>query len=320
MSIAVHLAADSVTPSGCRLTTWVLKYPRCIHSEVLTHRAFSRNSASSRAIPVSRMIQRVVEEPFIPHWWGKAQAGMQAGEEVDEATQAQARALWLQARDRTLALVRGEPGATGLQALDLHKQVINRLLEPWMHIEVVLSATEWHNWFLLRDDPSAEPHIRELAHAMRELYQASTPKARQPLPHGCELGAEEVLQSSGEKDWAAYWHLPFARLGAEDESTHTAQLTGGPAAPPQAESLFSAIKDAVAHCAWVSYLNEWREGYTQEDVERVYRRLLSAQPVHASPAEHVAVACDGPHRHGNFTGWCQWRKFLPNEAGGDYAG
>lgn len=317
MSIEAHLAADSVTPSGCRLTTWVLKYPRCIHSEVLTHRAFSRNSASSRAIPVSRMIQRVVDEPFIPHWWGKSQPGMQASEEVDEATQVQARALWLQARDRVLALVRGEPDSPGLEALHLHKQVINRLLEPWMHIEVVLSATEWHNWFLLRDDLAAEPHIRELAHAMRELYRASTPSVHEALPHGCTLSAEEVLQASGEKDWAAYWHLPFARLGTETTLPHSAQLAGGPGSPFQV-GLLGAIKEAVAHCAWVSYLNEWRVGYTQEDVERVYAQLLSAQPVHASPAEHVAVACDGPHRHGNFTGWCQWRKFLPNEAGGDY--
>lgn len=313
MAIEAHIAADSVNPAGNRLTTWVLKYPRSIHSELMTHRVFSRNSASSRAIPISKMIQRVIDDPFVPHWWGKAQPGMQAYEEIDDKKKQLAVKLWLKARDQTLEVIRGfgdassegAEAADNLLSLGLHKQVVNRLLEPWMHIEIVLSATEWNNWFLLRDEAAAEPHIRELAHTMRQMYLAHEPVLKSGLPGGCRMTSEGVLQTSGQSAaWEQFWHVPFGSL---DQN-----VVGAPA-------VMNRIKESIAHCAWVSYLNEWRQGYTQADVDRVYDSLLSAQPIHASPAEHVAVACDGPHRHGNFTGWCQWRKFLPGESGGDYS-
>lgn len=294
MTIKAQIVADSVNPSGDRLTTWLLYYPRCIHAEVMTHRVFSRNSASSRAIPIERMIQNILDDPFIPEWWGKAQPGMQAFEELEDPQRAWAEDEWRDTLTHTVLVARR------LANRGLHKQVVNRLLEPWMHIEVVLSGTEFNNFFLLRRDEMAEPHIRHLARLMWEMYYNCADPVRRDAGD-CTAGTG--MRSS--------WHLPFV-------GRHNAYCSGDRACVCPIH--LDLIKESVAHAAWVSYGNAaGKEGFTQEDVDRVYDKLVGAQPIHASPTEHVALACNGSHRHGNFIGWCQWRKFLPNESGGDYA-
>jgi hypothetical protein len=299
MTIAASIVADSINPTGNRLTTYRLYYPRCIHSEVMTHRAFSRNSASSRAIPIERMIQRVLDDPFIPRW-SAAQPGMTVTEEIDDDMAIQAEDIWLAHLHETVGRIQGPHG---LQELGLAKSVVNRLLEPWMHIEVVLSGTEFNNFFALRDDAAAEPHIRELAHMMRELRDKNEPVIRKPLgPSVCNNIGYVTDSSSNFLGWTHEWHLPFV--------FDTSRVP---------TNLLPAIKESVAHAAWVSYGNiDGKLGFTQEDVDRVYDKLVGSSPIHASPTEHVAVACSAPHRHGNFTGWASWRTFLPNESGGDY--
>lgn len=187
MAFKVKILADSVAPHGKRLTTFELTYGRIFHSEVMTHRMFSRNAASSRAIPVEKMLQRIMDDPFVPSFWGKNQKGMQATRELSIDEQAEARRLWLVGRDEAVAT------ATKLKDLGLHKQVVNRVVEPWMWITVILSGTEWNNFWFLRDSAMAEPHFEQLAREMRTTFDASRPE---PL-------------------WPGQWHLPLVISGEQ---------------------------------------------------------------------------------------------------------
>lgn len=205
----VKMLADSVNTVGNRLITMELTYPRFIHSELLTHRMFSRNSASSRAIPVEKMIRNVRENPVIPIHWGANQSGMQADSELSSDDQEFAKLEWLSARDT--AIFRAER----LLELGLHKQIANRLLEPWMWITVIVSTTSFEHFRRLRCHPAAEPHFQKLAGMMSESYDASTPK----------------LLQDGE------WHLPLTGFDGDDSL-----------------SLEGLIQVSVARCARVSYL------------------------------------------------------------------
>ncbi len=188
MTISAKIIADSLAPNtGTRLTTWVLTYPRMIHAEFLTHRAISRNASSSRAIPVHKQLQRIETDPAMPVEWGANKAGMQATEYITPAEEAMAKQSWLRARDAAVAESRV------LVGLNVHKQIANRVAEPWSHISVVASATEWANFFSLRFHPAAQPEFRVLAETMAEVYRESAPK--------------ELVR--GE------WHLPFVDRGEE---------------------------------------------------------------------------------------------------------
>ena len=169
MTITATVIADSIADGCPRLTTMQLRYPRFIHSEFMTHRAFSRNASSSRAIPVERLIQDVLDDPAMPIHWGANKPGMQAGEEVKEV-------YWC---DETWLNARGDAvlNAHYLVELGVHKQHINRLLEPFAHINVLVTATEdaYAHFFALRDHPDAQPEIAALARAMRAAMAQSKP-------------------------------------------------------------------------------------------------------------------------------------------------
>ncbi len=187
MGYVVKILCDSLAPSGKRLTTFELSYPRFVHAELMTHRAFSRNSASSRAIPIEKMISLVMEDPAMPVFWGKNKSGMQAEVELEGAEKEQAIAAWLEGRDQAVALARR------LVALKVHKQIANRPLETWMYISIIATATDFGNWFNLRTDPAAQPEIRKLAVMMADAYHAATPKSVQ----------------------AGEWHLPLIQPDEE---------------------------------------------------------------------------------------------------------
>jgi thymidylate synthase ThyX len=170
MAYKVQILADSLAPSGKRLTTFELTYPRFVHSEFMTHRMFSRNAASSRAIPIEKMIERVTQDPAMPVHWGKNQKGMQAEEELDGTELFAAKFDWLVARDNAVE------SAEKMLEYGVHKQIVNRLLEPWMWITVICSATEYGNFFNLRCHKDAQPEIRKLADMMAEAYFSATPK------------------------------------------------------------------------------------------------------------------------------------------------
>jgi len=181
--ITAKIIADSCNaPVGNkRITTFILTYPRFIHAELLTHRVFSKNAASSRAIKIDKFIKDVLTEPAMPIHWGAAQKGMQADVEVNEETKIKAMQIWHSARDAAVV------HAKQLEELGLHKQVVNRIMEPFFHITTLLTGTEFSNFFKLRAHSAAQPEIRDLAFKMLELYETNKP----------------VEKNIGE------WHIPF---------------------------------------------------------------------------------------------------------------
>jgi thymidylate synthase ThyX len=290
--IKADIVADSVAPSGIRLTTFVVTYPRFIHSEFMTHRVFSRNASSSRAIPVKKSIQMVKDNPVIPLAFTKNQKGMQGGEALEQEAHDKAVAAWLEGRDRAVEI------AEKLADLEVHKQYANRILEPYAHITVVVSATDWDNFFALRCHSAAQPEIHALADLMYGLYFLNKPR---------EL-------KEGE------WHLPFVSESLQSEEYHEVLSRTQSVEGFEMDVSFgwkfddTLIKRSVARCARVSYLNHDGTSTTVEQDLQLYDRLLGQIPIHASPAEHQAMAIAHPEdRSGNFRGWVQFRKTLKNE-------
>lgn len=279
--IEAKIVADSLAPSGVRLTTFVLTYPRFIHAEFMTHRMFSRNASSSRAIPVKKQIEMIFDNPAIPLAFTKNKKGMQGGEALDGEAHDLAVKCWLHARDNAAQW------AMGLADLEVHKQYANRLLEPFAHITVVCTATDWDNFFALRCHEAAQPEIHALADLMYELHFTSKP--------------EEI--SSGD------WHLPFVTEEDKTALYESAEFY-------EAIELYgdAFVKMSVARCARVSYLNHEGKTPTLEEDMKLYERLVGSAPIHASPAEHQAMAVsDASVRSGNFSGWIQYRKTLKDE-------
>ena len=167
--ITAKIIADSVSPAGKRITTFLLQYPRFVHSEFMTHRAFSRNAASSRAIPVKTMIAKLRETPAMPIYWGASQKGMQAGEELTGESLANVKLIWLRGMEDATRT------AEAMLESGLHKQIANRVLEPWAHMETLVTATEYDNFFALRCHPDAQPEIQTLAFAMLREYVKHEP-------------------------------------------------------------------------------------------------------------------------------------------------
>lgn len=291
MTITAKIIADSVSPQGVRLTTMQLRYPKFIHGELMTHRVFSRNASSSRAIPVERLVKDVIDDPAMPVWWGKNQPGMQAAEELDDQelnytgrdgmpTTARQIAVdhWLNARGRAV------DQAMVLYKLGAHKQIVNRIIEPWCHINVVCTATDYENFFVLRRHSGAQPEMRVLADAMWDARGQSVPNLLKP----------------GE------WHLPY--ITDDELISDDCSLKGH----------LTLVKLSVARCARVSYLtHDFRTPDVGEDL-KLYDRLVGSEPLHASPCEHQATpdpldGRDQKYLWGNLTGWRQYRKMLPNE-------
>lgn len=258
---SARVIADSISLWGHRLVTMEVVIHRFVLSEFNTHRSLSRNSASSRAVPVRTMIDAVTNTPAIPLEWPAEQRGMQGGDQITDP--GVAREVWLNARDA--ALLRAE----ALVALGVHKSVVNRLLEPFMAHTVIVSATDWDGFWAQRCSPLAQPEIRAAAHAMRQAYDASTP---------AKLDVGE-------------WHLPYI---SDDDRAVT--------------SLVNLRRISVARCARVSYLTHDNTRAHDLDLD-LYTRLITADPPHASPLEHVAAPVDTATR-GNFTGWVQLRHII----------
>lgn len=239
--------------------------------EFNTHRVFSRNASSSRAIPVATMLKEVMDNPVIPIYWGKNQKGMQSFEEVSEEVKAKALKSWLEARDFAVQK------AKELSDLGIHKQYANLLLDPFTWIRVVVTATDWDNFFHLRLDKGAKPEMRDLAEKMLAAMEASTPVERPVVKYG-DIDDQEC------------WHLPF--ISQEERNTI------------QAKDL---LEMSTARCARTSYNKHDGEKPLLEDDVRLFNTLLKEQPQHASPAEHPACFVDPDKRFANFQGWVSLR-------------
>jgi thymidylate synthase ThyX len=271
MPFSARVLLDSVSPAGVRLTTMEARYPRFIHSELLTHRVFSRNSSSSRAVPIRKMIDAVRSDPAMPVWWGRNQAGMQALEEIGDGARALAQAEWQRALED--ALTHAERLAAS--DINLHKQLVNRILEPFAWITVIITATEWANFFTQRTHEDAQPELKHLATLMLGEYRRSEPRA---------LAAGE-------------WHTPLVLADEE-------------AALPLEERL----KISVARSARVSYLTHDGSRDHAKDVELYDRLVGGGANGHWSPFEHVATPlASAGEWSGNFRGWQQYRKRFEQE-------
>lgn len=265
---------DSVTEWGARLTTIEVTFHRFVLAEFNTHRVFSRNSASSRAIPFRRQIERVSQTPAMPVEWRAEKKGMQGGDLIPVEDQELAIATWLAARDDAMK------HATTLDDLNVHKSIKNRLLEPFMFHKVIVTATEWQGFWDQRVSPLAQPEIRVAAERMKVAYDASSP----------------TLVKSGS------WHLPYITDEDIAEAEHDYSL----ATPGEVLRRVS-----VARCARVSYLTHDGQRSLDKDLS-LYEKLTTADPMHASPLEHVATP--NPEAPlGNFFGWSQLRHHVEFE-------
>lgn len=264
--ISAKIVLDSVSAvTGDRLTTMEITYPRFILAEFNTHRMFSRNSASSRAIPFAKMQENLTA---VPVRFGQANKGMQdKGEDFDVeihdpqhyggAFYDSAEGTWESAKHYAMYF------SESFYNAGYHKQVYNRLTEPFQMMKTVVSATEWSNFFWLRDDEAADPSIAELARCMKQAYEQSVP---------------QMLQ-------AGEWHLPYvdAKYYPEDEKqTFEIEVVKGLF---QGISLEDAIKVSCARACAVSFRNT---DYGLEKSAEVYERLISDSKIHGSALEHAA--------------------------------
>lgn len=277
MAFAVRVVLDSISPGGKRLTTLTATYPRFIHAEVMTHRSLARNAASSRAIPWAKMREAIVNDPVSPIHWGAEQKGMQSGGEVEERFKVEADLTWMRARGAALF------AADNLHRIGVHKSLVNRLVEPWMWITTLITATEWKNFYRLRVHPDAERHFQRIAGMMQEAMAASTP----------------------QKLAVGQWHMPFIR----EEDCHVEPDLG------ELETWTEVLKRVSSgRCARISYLTHEGKRSLRDDLA-LFSKLIERDDdvIHASPLEHVACAAEPTHRSGPFIGWHQFRKDFPGE-------
>lgn len=279
--INAKIILDSVNPVGNRLTTYILEFNRWILAELNTHRVFSKNTASSRAIPIEKMIKMAKENPAMPVFWGKNRSGMQSTEELTGEELVAAKIAWFRARDRAIE------SAQELSKCGLHKQYANRTIENFLYVKTILTGTEFENFFSLRAHPDAQPELQDLAYKMLDLYQTNVPN---------KLKENE-------------WHIPF---GDNIDTKRLFDLQSTGQYPQWNESSINDLKRKIstARCARVSYLNfEGKDDYVK-DIEL---HDILANSGHWSPFEHCACALDNSDWSGNFKGWKQYRKFFSQE-------
>jgi thymidylate synthase ThyX len=279
--ISVVEASQSVQ-TGQKLITFVCKYWRAIHSEVLTHRDFSRNASSTRAIPTAKLIEQIRTNPAGPVFWGANQPGMQAVEECDALVEHPMTGEWLSREEAWKEAANSAADwAEAFTNAGYHKQIAGRITEPFGWITVVITATSWDNFYALRAHADAQPEIQDVAETMLKIV------GDVPV---------RIIDSTDFSDQAA-WHLPFVSL---DERRKFAV------------PLLLAM--SAARSARTSYLTHDKKNPSWEQDEFLYRRLVESKPLHASPLEHSAKAMHNTERYRNFSGFKQQRQYL-EEAG-----
>ncbi len=321
MAYSARILADSIAPNGYRLTTWELCYWRAVHDELLTHREFSRNTASTRAIPTDKMIDSILNDPALPIVWGSNKPGMQPGAEIHPQQIELAKMLILEHRDCAIALARA------LQKLGLHKQIVGRYLQPFSFTTVIVSATSFSNFFGLRCDSMAQAEIRYIAHLMRAAYRESVPKA-------VEKG---------------YWHLPM--IEPEERNIYSQE---------QLRKMCVARCARVSYARHMDRRTVEEECKLHDDLVAAghmscfehQAQAMGPVPYSAAEIDHALSACDegecewckDPDKpsmemeeaemvnelgfdklnnmllcSGNFKGWEQYRKMIQTEYIGEYA-
>lgn len=296
--ISATVIADSISESGNRMTTMELEYHRYIHAEFMTHRMLSKNSSSSRAVPLNKAIDHVFNNPAFPIHFGAKQAGMKADTELDGLSRMKAQTEWRSALTNTIHHCRE------FDELGGHKQWAARPLEPFQMMKVVVSGTDLANFFWLRDHEAAQPEIQELARVMKEAMDASVPE----------------LLMFGE------WHVPYIKTEFRRYTIRRYYDSNG-----QELTVDEAKKISASCCAQVSYR---KLDDSKDKALEIFDRLLGSDRIHASPTEHQATPIDyeecepfnpdtwyegithvrknGALCSGNLTGWIQHRHLIPN--------
>lgn len=342
MSYSAKILLDSISETGKRLTTFEITFPRCVLAEAETHRVLrgwdgnieelvihnlgvnvdenlSRNSASSRAIPISKMVQRVRENPFIPEKWGMPVRGMGAKEYYDKGT----------IEDINLTMAWKFALKNSLEQVEAciefgNKEDLNRLLEPFMWHTAIITATEFDNFFKLRTNSAADWKIRRIADLMYEAYHAFENWGKQTNIKDCIHGEIKVPQ----KLKVGEWHCPLVYEEDINSIKYMIDVGGNFVDITPVQKELEAIewmkRISVARCARVSYLTHDGKRDIEKDLE-LFERLRTSG--HWSPFEHVAtpyfqcIERDYLHqkniyedlRSGNFIGWKQMRKEFADE-------
>jgi thymidylate synthase ThyX len=278
MSTSAKIIADSIKENGGRITTFQLKFHRFILPEFNTHRVFSKNASSSRAIPTSKIIEQVITDPAMPIHWGVNRVGMQADTELDNMNINLAKEIWKE------SLFNAVEYAKKLMSLGLHKQTLNRILEPYQWTHMVMTTTEMDNFFNLRLHKDAQPEIQLLANKMLEAYSNSTPN---------ELHIGE-------------WHLPYIHSHEKQDSYFS-----------MPENLEMLQKISAARCCRVSY-NKHDGGVPSisDDltlVEKLIGDKSQGDPPHLSPFEHAVVVAEDDKFYFNHRGFKSYRWIMENK-------
>lgn len=312
--ISAEILADSLNQFGERITTMKLIFPRIILAEFNTHRMFNRNSASSRAIPFHKMVKMVQEQPFIPIAWQKDHKGMQGSEYLDTLKSHIAKEHWLKARDNAIL------EATLMNRYQVTKQLCNRLLEPFMYHTVLVTATEWENFFELRCPKYHKPYETIYYRSKKDLLNSLPDVDAKIIKKEStnidwlqrNKGAAEIhIMDLAEKMWDIYnestpkqleageWHIPF---GDNIDSTKIMEITPKPKViiHPEEDTSYlesewysdvydNIIKIATARCARISYetLGDNPVIDYEKDI-KLHDDLLVMK--HMSPFEHCAKA------------------------------
>lgn len=262
--ISAEIIADSLMDKGHRMTSFVLTFPRHILAEVNTHKILSKNSASSRAIPFNKMVKNVKTDPFIPIKWMKDHKGMQGSQYFEGFKAKVMRWVWLLAKSFAVFT------ASWLNRMGLSKQFCNRILEPFAWHTIIITGTEWTNFFALRAHEAAEIHIAKLAEKMLEAYNTSTP----------------TKLKEGE------WHIPFGDKIDDNKlyeiiRNQTPDIHNRIHLENQDSITIAKLFIATARCARVSYIN-----YVGKDDYNADFKLVDslASLGHFSPFEHCGRA------------------------------
>ena len=268
----VKVIEDSISKEGKRITTFELIYPRFIHAEMLRHRVFSRTVESSRAKPIKKNLDEVRINPVLPRHLTINEPGMVGTKEITD----------YEAKDNiydSLAML-ANMTVTAIEYLEqeyhLHKQVLNRYLEPFLNTKEVVTSTEWDNFFTLRLAPDAEPHIQELAALMKKGLEQSIPK---------------LVKTNGV-------HLPY--VTEEEKSKYP---------------INTLMKISSARCARCSYKLYDGTTDVEKDLI-LYEKLRKGKHLspmeHVAIADYKDYEKNwaNPEYHGNFVGWCQHRKYV----------
>lgn len=266
MSYSVKIIKDSQTPDGDRITTFELEYPRIIHSELLTHRNAVKNSSSSRAIPSFRMRDWVSSNMYVPFYWGSKRKGMQAGKPVKY--EKIARLVWIVAAYSVLGL------SWCLDKLKVHKQLANRILEPFSYIKIIFTTTQPDNLFHLRCDAAAQPEIQKIVRMMARAYRDNVP--------------EQIAYNE--------WHLPY--INADELLKYPIQ---------------DLLKFSAARCARVSYQTFDGKPANPSDDLNTFNKLICGPIPHSTPTEHQAMKPSMSYKSSNcHKTWFQHRDLIPN--------